>query len=48
MGAARSLPLGALRAFDAAAQLGSFRAAAYLIGLTPSAVSQQPVAGGTR
>jgi LysR family transcriptional regulator, glycine cleavage system transcriptional activator len=34
-----SLPLGALRAFEAAARTGSFRAAASELGLTPSAVS---------
>jgi LysR family glycine cleavage system transcriptional activator len=33
------LPLPALRAFEAAARLGSFRAAAAEIGLTPSAIS---------
>ena len=37
----RSLPLAALRAFDAAARLSSFRAAADEIALTPSAVSHQ-------
>jgi LysR family glycine cleavage system transcriptional activator len=36
-----SLPLAALRAFDAAARLGSFRLAADALGLTPSAVSHQ-------
>jgi len=36
-----SPPLTALRAFDAAVRLGSFRAAAEAIGLTPSAVSHQ-------
>jgi DNA-binding transcriptional LysR family regulator len=35
------LPLTALRAFDAAARLGSFRAAAEALSLTPSAVSHQ-------
>ena len=35
------LPLTALRAFDAAARLGSFRAAAEMLSLTPSAVSHQ-------
>lgn len=35
------LPLTALRAFDAAARLGSFRAAADALALTPSAVSHQ-------
>ena len=39
--AARPLPLGALRAFDAAARLGSFRAAGEEIGVTPSAVSHR-------
>jgi LysR family glycine cleavage system transcriptional activator len=39
--ASRHLPLGALRAFDAAARLGSFRAAAEEIGITPSAVSHR-------
>jgi DNA-binding transcriptional LysR family regulator len=34
-----ALPLGALRAFEAAARTGSFRAAAIELGLTPSAVS---------
>ncbi|WP_421935677.1 LysR substrate-binding domain-containing protein [Phenylobacterium sp.] len=34
-------PLAALRAFDAAVRLGSFRAAAESLGLTPSAVSHQ-------
>ncbi len=33
------LPLSALRAFEAAARLGSFRAAAAELGLTPSAIS---------
>src|SRR3712207_7750306 len=33
------LPLSALRAFEAAARTGSFRAAADDLGLTPSAVS---------
>jgi LysR family transcriptional regulator, glycine cleavage system transcriptional activator len=37
----RTPPLAALRAFDAAVRLGSFRAAAEAIGLTPSAVSHQ-------
>jgi LysR family glycine cleavage system transcriptional activator len=36
-----TLPLRALRAFDAAARLGSFRVAAEAVGLTPSAVSHQ-------
>ena len=36
-----TLPLAALKAFDAAARLGSFRAAAEALGLTPSAVSHQ-------
>lgn len=35
----KPLPLSGLRAFEAAARTGSFRAAAELIGLTPSAVS---------
>lgn len=35
----RHLPLSALRAFEAASRLGSFRAAAAELGLTPSAVS---------
>lgn len=35
----RPLPLSALRAFEAAARTGSFRAAASDLGLTPSAVS---------
>jgi DNA-binding transcriptional LysR family regulator len=35
----RSLPLQSLRAFEAAARTGSFRAAATALGLTPSAVS---------
>lgn len=35
----RHLPLSALRAFEAAARTGSFRAAADDLGLTPSAVS---------
>src|SRR3712207_6698574 len=35
----RSLPLSALRAFEAAARTSSFRAAADDLGLTPSAVS---------
>lgn len=34
-------PLGGLRAFEAAARLGSFRAAATELGVTPAAVSQQ-------
>ncbi len=37
----RPLSLGALQAFDAAARLGSFRAAAEEIGITPSAVSHR-------
>jgi DNA-binding transcriptional ArsR family regulator len=36
-----TLPLAALKAFDAAARLGSFRVAAEALGLTPSAVSHQ-------
>jgi LysR family transcriptional regulator, glycine cleavage system transcriptional activator len=35
----RSLPLSALRAFEAASRTGSFRAAADDLGLTPSAIS---------
>jgi DNA-binding transcriptional LysR family regulator len=35
----KQLPLTGLRAFEAAARTGSFRAAAELIGVTPSAVS---------
>jgi LysR family glycine cleavage system transcriptional activator len=35
----RALPLSALRAFEAAARTGSFRAAAVSLSLTPSAVS---------
>jgi LysR family transcriptional regulator, glycine cleavage system transcriptional activator len=35
----RSLPLSALRAFEAATRTGSFRAAASDLNLTPSAVS---------
>lgn len=41
VGRGSSPPLAALRAFDAAVRLGSFRAAADAIGLTPSAVSHQ-------
>ena len=37
----RSLPLSALRAFEAAARLGSFKAAAEELAVTPTAVSQQ-------
>ncbi|HSY56360.1 MAG TPA: LysR substrate-binding domain-containing protein [Bradyrhizobium sp.] len=36
-----AFPLSGLRAFDAAARLGSFRAAADALGVTPSAVSHQ-------
>ncbi|WP_374313386.1 LysR substrate-binding domain-containing protein [Dongia sp.] len=36
-----TLPLGALRAFDAAARLGSFKAAAIDLAVTPAAVSHQ-------
>jgi len=36
-----SLPLGALRAFEAAARLGSFKAAAAELGVTPAAISHQ-------
>src|SRR3954469_12422587 len=35
----RALPFSALRAFEAAARTGSFRAAAHDLNLTPSAVS---------
>ncbi len=41
MGLERAFPLSGLRAFDAAARLGSFRAAADALGVTPSAVSHQ-------
>ena len=34
-----ALPLGALRAFEAAARTGSFRAAGEELGISPSAVS---------
>lgn len=37
----RSLPLSALRAFEAAARLGSFKAAAQELSVTPTAVSHQ-------
>lgn len=37
----RSLPLSALRAFEAAARLGSFKAAAGELGVTPTAISHQ-------
>ena len=37
----RSLPLSALRAFEAAARLGSFKAAAQELAVTPTAVSHQ-------
>ncbi len=37
----RSLPLSALRAFEAAARLGSFKAASEELGVTPTAVSHQ-------
>ena len=36
-----TLPLGALRAFDAAARHGSFKAAALELSVTPAAVSHQ-------
>jgi LysR family transcriptional regulator, glycine cleavage system transcriptional activator len=36
-----SLPLGALRAFDAAARSGSFKAAAAELAVTPAAISHQ-------
>jgi len=35
------MPLNSLRSFEAAARLGSFRAAAEELGVTPSAVSLQ-------
>lgn len=38
---ARSLPLGAVRAFEAAGRLGSFKAAAAELGVTPAAISHQ-------
>ena len=37
----RRLPLGALRAFEAAARLGSFRLAADELGVTPTAISHR-------
>lgn len=37
----RFLPLSALRAFEAAARLGSFKAAAHELSVTPTAVSHQ-------
>ncbi|MCC3264173.1 LysR family transcriptional regulator, partial [Paenibacillus polymyxa] len=37
----RSLPLSALRAFEAAARLGSFKAAAEELAVTPTAGSHQ-------
>lgn len=37
----RSLPLSALRAFEAAARLGSFKAAAAELAVTPTAISHQ-------
>ncbi|MEL0437260.1 LysR family transcriptional regulator [Phycobacter sp. K97] len=37
----KPLPLTALRAFEAAARLGSFAAAAEELGVTPGAVSAQ-------
>ena len=37
----RSLPLSALRAFEAATRLGSFKAAAEKLAVTPTAVSHQ-------
>ena len=37
----RSLPLSALRAFEAAARLGSFKAAAEELAVTPTAISHQ-------
>jgi LysR family transcriptional regulator, glycine cleavage system transcriptional activator len=39
-----SVPLGGLRAFEAVARLGSFKAAAGELGLTPSAVSHAVIA----
>ena len=39
-----NLPLSALRAFEAAARLGSFKAAAAELFVTPAAISQQVVA----
>jgi DNA-binding transcriptional LysR family regulator len=36
-----TLPLGALRAFDSAGRLGSFKAAAIELGVTPAAISHQ-------
>src|SRR5215470_12264655 len=36
-----TVPLGALRAFEAAARHGSFKAAAAELGVTPAAVSHQ-------
>jgi DNA-binding transcriptional LysR family regulator len=36
-----TLPLGALRAFDSAARLGSFKAAATELSVTPAAISHQ-------
>lgn len=41
VGGLSATPLSALRSFDLAARLGSFRAAADAAGLTPSAVSHQ-------
>jgi LysR family glycine cleavage system transcriptional activator len=40
-GRRRSLPLHGVRAFDAAARLGSFKSAALELGVTPAAISQQ-------
>src|SRR5438309_1603493 len=37
----RSLPIGTLRAFEAASRLGSFKAGAAELGVTPAAVSHQ-------
>ena len=37
----RSLPLSALRTFEAAARLGSFKAAAEELAVTPTAISHQ-------
>lgn len=40
-GSRRRLPLSALRAFESAARLGSFRKAAEELGVTPTAISHQ-------
>lgn len=39
----RSAPLGAIRAFEAAARLGSFKLAAHELSVTPAAISHQLV-----